>query len=264
MNKTLVVIPHFNNLKGLRRSIESIGSEESVDLLVIDDGSCPAPTRREITSRFRGTGCVWLECFPDNRGIVQALNYGVSVAQSNGYAYIARLDAGDSSLKDRFGVQERFLGQHKDHVLVGSWVEFVDPEGKHLFYFRPPETDSRLRRALKQYNPFVHPGVMMRMEAVDRVGGYPSDYPALEDWALFYELSRVGKIHVLPSVLLKYEITASSISSRRRREQAASKVRLLWHHFDGTPASVLGLLRTMVVYLFPRRFLSQLKRVVYR
>nr|WP_286173208.1 MULTISPECIES: glycosyltransferase [Halomonas] len=260
----MVVIPHLNNLAGLQRSIADIDPDEHVDVLVIDDGSEPAPAECDIAPYFRGRGNLWLESFPVNRGIVEALNLGVNVAQDNGYAFLARLDAGDRALKARFAIQQAFLEKHKDHVLVGSWVEFIRPSGEHLFHFRPPESDAKLRRALKQYNPFIHPGVMMSVEAIGRAGGYPVDYPALEDWALFLELKRFGKIHVLPRVLLKYEVAESSISSRRRREQAASKVRLLWNHFDGTPGAVVGLVRTFMVYCFPRHILNQLKRLVYR
>ena len=39
MNKTIALIPHYNNFSGLVKTILSIDVDEKVDILIIDDGS---------------------------------------------------------------------------------------------------------------------------------------------------------------------------------------------------------------------------------
>ena len=39
MSNIIVLIPHYNNLIGLKKTIASINEDISVDILVIDDGS---------------------------------------------------------------------------------------------------------------------------------------------------------------------------------------------------------------------------------
>ena len=39
MSNIIVLIPHYNNLIGLKKTIASINEDISIDILVIDDGS---------------------------------------------------------------------------------------------------------------------------------------------------------------------------------------------------------------------------------
>lgn len=39
MPNIIVLIPHYNNLIGLKKTIASINEDISIDILVIDDGS---------------------------------------------------------------------------------------------------------------------------------------------------------------------------------------------------------------------------------
>lgn len=264
MNSVVVLIPHHNNTEGLKVSLRSIAAGEKVDVLVVDDGSDEKPLETELAREFKGAGKLHLLSLERNSGITAALNRGVGWAVSSGYILVGRLDAGDCVIGERFSGQEAFLTQHPDYVLVGCWVEFVDSEHKPLFQFRPPVSDHDLRVALKQYNPFIHPGVMMRVDAIMAIGGYPSDFPALEDWAAFMALKDFGKIAILDKVMLRYEVAEDSISSRKRRQQVRSKIRLLLRNYDLSFRATVGLARNLLVCVFPRSVLTRLKTFIFR
>ncbi|MFE8072069.1 glycosyltransferase [Marinobacteraceae bacterium S3BR75-40.1] len=262
MNSVLVLIPCHNNKEGVLKSLESIGREEQADVLVVDDGSQPELPHEELIEAFRGRGQLYLLRFPSNKGIVTALNAGARYASDQGYKYIARLDAGDENRPDRLSLQQNFLEANPGYVIVGGWVEFVTPKGERLFTLKHPIEDGEIRQAIYRYNPFVHPAVMMRTKALIEIGGYPDGYPALEDWACFLELAAVGQMANLPRVLLSYEVSPTSISTKKRFTQSRSKVALLAHHFRWNTNQVRGLVRNVILMLFPRAILTWLKKVL--
>src|SRR5437762_1911820 len=62
----------------------------------------------------------------DNKGIVASANEGIAAARG---AYLARMDADDVSLPQRFQRQVEYLDEHPDRVIVGSRVMSTDPYG---------------------------------------------------------------------------------------------------------------------------------------
>ena len=71
---------------------------------------------------------------------------------------------------------------------------------------------------------------MIRTEAMRKAGGYPSDFPAAEDYALWLRLLSLGKIDNLPDVLLSYRVHGTSVSHKHARQQRDSTLRAqaLW------------------------------------
>src|SRR5262249_1928039 len=57
-----------------------------------------------------------------------------------------------------------------------------------------------------------HPAVMLRTEAVRRLGGYDADFPHAQDLDLFVRLAEVGELANLPRPLLRYRLHLSAVS----------------------------------------------------
>ncbi|WP_336367061.1 glycosyltransferase family 2 protein [Marinobacter sp. C2H3] len=262
MNDVLVVIPCYNNFVGLSRTIASIDVNDCADILVVDDGSDNEISDEDLREYQSECRSIKVLRNVKNEGVAVSLNKGVQFADQNGYRYIARLDAGDRNLGARLSLQRRFLDANEDYIIVGSWVKFVSESGKTLFILRHPCNDGQIRNALFRYNPFVHPSVMIRVSALTTVQGYPEEYPALEDWACFINLSKIGKLCNLPEVLLEYEVSADSVSSKKRYRQNLSKVKLLWAHFRWTPVQIIGLTKAIALLLIPRKPLTVLKQCI--
>lgn len=257
-----VVIPHYGDESDLLASIGSIVEDVPVEVIVVDDGN-PAPPRLAILEQACSKNVrVLLFSLDRNQGIEAALNHGLRVALARGYAHIGRLDSGDTVVANRFARQRRYMDEHSLDV-CGTWTDFVTPAGERLFTLRHPVEHGQLIGAIKMYNPFVHPSVMMRRDYVVRNGLYPVDFPALEDWAYFMRGRKIGKMGNVPEVMTIYVVSPSSISSRRRVQQSMSKLKLQLAYFEFNSASVLGLLRSLAAMLFSRNALTVLKRDVH-
>lgn len=215
-----VVMPVYNGGPYLRPAVKSILAQTLGDfeLIAVDDGSKDdsLSVLREFAA---GDPRVRVISRP-NTGIVGALDDGLAAARGE---FIARMDSDDLSTPDRFEKQVKFLREHPDHVLVGSQVLLIDPNGLALCAKRDTEYahDAIDAAHLAGRWPLVHPTVMMRRAAIERIGGYRAKYQWLEDLDLFLRLAETGKLANLPDVLLHYRLHTGSVCATRDKDQDA-------------------------------------------
>jgi glycosyltransferase involved in cell wall biosynthesis len=243
-----VLIPVFNDQPGLEKALASLARDGAqFDVFVVDDGS--APPARVPPGLPYGVRIVRQE---PNQGITAALNAGLTQIAAGRYQYLARLDAGDISLPGRFRAQMRFLDSHPDHAVVGTATRYVDAAGKLLFDFRPPTRDEDLKRFLRYRAGLVHPSVMLRLEVILAAGGYRDRFRGGEDYDLFMRIGRSHKLANLTTLMVVKEVTAHSITSKRRR-LLINRLKLLSHHFDPwCPHSYLGAAASLALVIVPR------------
>lgn len=213
-----VVMPVYNARRYLREAFESVLGQTFTDweLIAVNDGS--NDDSLAILTEFAGRDGRIKVITRANTGIVGALNDGLKAATGE---LIARMDADDLALPGRFEKQVAFLREHPDHVLVGSQVMLIDSDDADLC---PKQDTEYSHEAIDKAHlagrwPLVHPTVMMRREAVERVGGYRNKYQWLEDLDLFLRLAEVGKLASLPEVLLRYRLHTGSVCHTREGEQ---------------------------------------------
>ena len=214
-----VVMPVFNAGRYLRAALDSVLAQTFGDfeLVAVDDGSTddsPA-ILREYQARDDRIRIVSRA----NTGIVGALNDGVGASRGQ---LIARMDADDIAMPERFERQVAFLRDNPDYVLVGSQVLLIDPDGAPLCPKRDTEyTHEKIDWAHLHHRwPLVHPSVIIRRSALEAVGGYRAKYQWLEDLDLFLRLAEVGKLASLPAVLLQYRLHTGSVCHTREKDQA--------------------------------------------
>jgi glycosyltransferase involved in cell wall biosynthesis len=262
-NIILVLIPHYNNLEGLKQSLSSISNMEPLTVLIVDDGSQSnqKPNQYNLQKEFSNIHQIICINNKINRGIEYVLNDGLKYAQKHDYRYIARLDCGDMCTPDRFKIQKEFLDENPDHYLVGSWVSFVDMNHKELFIFQPECTHIDIKKQMPIANQFCHPAVMFRTDAIKNVGYYPVDRKAAEDYAYFYEFVDSFQVANIPNILLKCELNPSGISLSSRKNQLRSRIKIILDHFKHTPRYYYSLLRNLLIYLMPYKLVELAKRL---
>lgn len=264
-NRIAVLLPHYNNTNGLELSLKSL-LKESADftLFIIDDGSADLELIDQLLEKYRNFFEIVLIKSESNKGITAALNKGLlHIKNLKVYAYIARFDAGDVCLNNRLYTQKEALDKDKKLGMVASWVRFVDMDRNKLFDFKPPIRHDKLKKVIHLYNPFVHPSVMLRVEVIEKLGLYTYNYPALEDHAYFFRVIKNFKVAILPKFLLEYEINPNGISSKFRRAQTKSRIKLLFNEYKFNIVATIGLLRAIFTYLLPQNFLIFLKKNFY-
>src|SRR5258705_2463903 len=140
-----ILIPCYNNLEGLIKSVNSIVYHTGKFLiLVVDDGSKNPIARHELYTVLPITVNVQIIRLEQNQGISKALNYGLEFIYANYSArFIARLDCGDTCYPGRFFRQVSFLENHPDIDLLGSWCYFKNYDtGAAYKYVTPTQHKS--------------------------------------------------------------------------------------------------------------------------
>ncbi|RCK76379.1 MAG: glycosyl transferase, family 2 [Anaerolineae bacterium] len=257
INRIALLIPVYNNQKGLAISLSSI-QDEIVDIIVVDDGS-EVPIQISADLLHANINLIRLE---KNQGITSALNEGLRYILDKGYKYLARLDAGDIVLPVRFLKQFTFLEKNPNYALVGGQVKFVDPNGQELWKERFPTKYEDIKRIMHSRNCFIHPAVMMRTDVLRELGGYSADYPAAEDYELFMRIVKRYSVANLDEVVLVYEVNPFSISIQKRRRQVLSRLKVMLRYFDpAIKESYLGILKNVFLLTLPYSFVITIKKL---
>lgn len=257
MCRVALLIPVYNDQKGLEFSLSTLPTEIPLGVVVVDDGSQPPITMPELPFPHQG----YLLRLEQNQGIEHALNHGLEWILTRGYEYVARLDAGDIALPGRFLAQLRFLEEHPDYALVGGQVRFVDGEGREVFRERFPETHEEIRRAMHARNCFIHPAVMLRTSVLRAVGLYSEHFKAVEDYELFFRIAKSYKTANLDYVVVEVYWNPKGISLTKRRKQVWNRLRVMMRFFElRRKESWLGLLKNLLLLVIPVPWVQALKR----
>lgn len=221
-----VLMPAYNAERYLAKAIESILNQTFGDFefLIVDDGSTDRSLA--ILQRYAARdGRIRLTSRP-NTGIVGALNEMVDRARA---PLLARMDADDLAMPERFARQMSYLAEHPDCVLVGSRVQIIDPDDSPLRVLGKALTHEEIDGALMGAGGQMvyHPSVIMRKSAVQAVGGYRQEYTLAEDLDLFLRLAEVGRLVNLEEPLLQYREHLGKVGHTRTLEQADAVRRIL-------------------------------------
>lgn len=218
--KIAVIMSIYKNdvMRYVKMAVESILAQtyKNFDFYIQYDG----PIRAEVNGYLSGLSDKRVKIYKrdKNRGLAQSLNDLLSIVLSLDYEYIARMDADDISMLDRFDKQIAYLNIHKDIDCLGGAINEIDENsedrGKITRY--PCEPDETLHFFRKR-NPVAHPTVMMRRTIFEKAGSYyPMEFVRNEDTMLWYKAYMGGaKIANLPDVLLNFRMTDAMFTQRR-------------------------------------------------
>ena len=197
-----VVLPVYNAEAYVREAVESILAQSFTDfeLIAINDGSTDGSGAilRELAAR--DTRIVLVE--RPNGGLVSALNEGIKIARAE---LIARMDADDVSMPERFALQHARMMEEPELAVLGSFFHIMDRDGAIIrLYDDLPLTPAEARSAVGGFL-VAHPAVMMRRDAVLKAGGYRKAFCHAEDYELWLRMIDLGyAIANLPRPLLNY------------------------------------------------------------
>jgi glycosyltransferase involved in cell wall biosynthesis len=137
-----VVMSVFNGEAYMAEAVESILAQTFGDFefVIIDDGSTDATAAMLANYASRDER---VRVFSqENIGRAESLNRGMQLAEA---ALIARMDADDVALPERFAKQIEFLRTRREIGLLGGTVEFITPEGRAIGVDRAPRCCDTVR-----------------------------------------------------------------------------------------------------------------------
>jgi GT2 family glycosyltransferase len=258
MSDIAVLLPHYNRLDGLKKTLNSISETEPVDIIVIDDGSKHPPSKETLQEHYSSTGDIEIISLPKNKGIEHALNEGLKyVIENPKYKYIARLDCGDRCAPSRFHKQKKYLDQHQDISIVGTWVSFTTPDGRHLYYMKHPTNHKEIEKKMCTDQRLIHASIMFRREAVKVVGEYSYQYTYSEDYDFIFRFVNKLKAANIPEVLMYCEVNPKKgISVSNRKRQLKNSIQIIWRYgnWKRYPLHfIYGITKKSFLYLLPYR-----------
>ena len=216
MVKISVVMPTYNVTAAiLREAVESILSQtfRDFEFIIIDD--CSTDDSVEYLCGLRDER-IKLIRNPENIGITKSLNIGFRAAQGK---YIARMDSDDIALPTRFEKQYAFMESHPDVIVCGSRVEYF---GAISFISNEKiknMEDYRINALFVNPGP-MHPTAFFNHELLLRYHiSYDEKLVYAQDYGLWVEICKYGKIYILKDVLLKYRVHSNQISATSMDKQ---------------------------------------------
>lgn len=242
-----VIMPVRDGGAHLAGSLASIARQtlREIEIILVDDGSSDGST--EQLDAFAASDSRARVVHLAAGGIVPALNAGVAIAHGR---YIARMDGDDIAHLDRLERQRDALDADTGLVAVGGLCRFIDATGATMHVQRATSQDRQTDLTI--FPPFVktvpHPTLMVRGTAMHTLGGYRACFPHAEDHDLFLRLAPLGRIVVLPIVVLDYRLHGGAASSRYRDVQLDSVVaaQRLATDGEGAPPDAWALARQLL------------------
>ena len=197
MPEVSVIMPAYNCEAFIGESVESILKQSFTDFefIIIDDASTDKTV--EMIRGYNDPRIILL-VKPGNTGYTDSLNMAIRLAKGK---YIARMDADDIALVNRFEVQYRFLEKNKDTLVVGSHYKIIGTDTTiHL-----PVTYDEVKITAMMHVPVAHPTAFIRKEVFTKYAfRYDKNFEPAEDYDLWCKVLEKGKIENIDEVLLLY------------------------------------------------------------
>ena len=211
-----VVMPVYNSEKTLRQAVSSVlwQSYKDFEFIIVDDGSTDASSQilkgyEEMDQRVK------VITNTRNLGVVRSLNVGFAQAR---FPYVARMDADDESLLERFALQKQFLDQNPEIGVVGGSYYIMGRSPSKDLLIHSPTDPAKVQEILTHDNPICHPTAMVRKSVFDEVGGYRQFFINSEDFDLWLRISRKTTLSNLAQPILRYRLSPDGVTLKRRWE----------------------------------------------
>ena len=231
------------------------------EAVLVQDGPVPDALAAELARIERDSPIpVRIVRLTENLGLTAALNAGLDACSA---PVVARMDADDVSRPERFFEQWRLIAEGYDLVGTGM-AEFESDPSVTVAERIPPTGAERIRDHARTHNPFNHPTMMYRVDALDRIGRYEA-FGKMEDYWLGVRLIASGaKVENIAAPLVHYRVGAGAFARRGGWQEAktewALQREMLRIGFI-TPAQYV---RNVVVKGVYRLLPASFKRVLFR
>lgn len=209
--KVTIITINYNNLKGLKRTMESVVNQtwKEFEYLVIDGGSTDgSPTYIESQNNKID---YWIT-EPD-KGIYNALNKGIQKATGD---YLLFLNSGDHFY------DAAVLADNVQHLVNHDIIAFdIHILGQDYNFFR--KHPDNLKFSFFFEDTFAHQSVFIKRSLFDTIGLYDEDLTIVADWKFFIHAVASGcsykSVHEVLSVYYLDGISSTAKGTFVRKEE---------------------------------------------
>lgn len=229
-----VVLPFRNAAETIVDAVRSILSQEfqSLELIAVDDESSDGSAERLAglddprLKVLRNTG---------SAGVVGASATGLTMARGE---WFARMDADDVAMPRRIG--EQLNAAQQDTGVITCGVESIECCGdgmrRYVDWANSLADHDAMSRSRFIECPVINPTAMVRMDWMDRVGGYHNT-PWAEDHDLWLRLLANGcRFTRVQEMLFKWRDSPNRLTRRDPRYGTEARSRMRAHHLKNLPS----------------------------
>ncbi len=245
----------YNGDVFLVEAIESILAQSfsAFEFVIVDDASSDQTARilkryADLDSRIR------IITNEKNLGLTESLNIGLAACRGK---YIARMDADDVAIPERFMSQYWFMEEHPTLAVLGSFVQIIDEKGKVLGERKLAVTYEHIKERMLFNNQFIHSTLFFRSDILKENGGYDEKFRKSQDYELMFRLGAKYPVANLPEKLLKLRFHQGSLSWTSTDQQTYGiRARILAITRYGFPlwSGILNIVIRALWLLLPKKF----------
>lgn len=243
----------------LRQSLDSVFNQTLPpdEVVLVEDG----PLTDELYAvlvKYPQLKIIKLE---ENGGLGKALNEGLKHCS---FELVARMDTDDICFPDRFEKQIKFMEENPEYDLVSSWIaEFENDVNCIVSIRKVPETPGEIYEYCKKRCPVNHPAVVFRKSAVQKVGGYLTEYFP-EDYFLWIRMLMNGaKFYNFQEPLLYFRKSSETIKKRGGWKYAIGEVHIQKMIYNLGFISYFNFLKNSCIRFCVRILPLKLRMLVY-
>ncbi|MEX2594830.1 MAG: glycosyltransferase [Anditalea sp.] len=181
------------------------------EVVLVQDGPV-TDELHEVVSKWKNQLPIRHFINKTNLGLGRSLTLGIKKCKGE---IVARMDADDICHPERFEKQMKFLMEHPDISVVGSWIaEFEGSISNIRSYRELPASHKELFSFARKRCPLNHPTVMYRKAHILQVGNYDK-FKNQQDYHLWVRLLNEGyKISNIQESLLYMRISSDLFKRR--------------------------------------------------
>ena len=234
-----VLMSCYNASRYLREAIESILGQAYTDFefLLVNDGS--SDDTLHIMKEYASADKRIVIIDKENTGLPDSLNLGLEMARGE---WIARMDADDIALSERFAIQIDFLKHHTDVVALGGNAWIIDAASCRTGRLCQPPTEHEdiIANILfeKRGIHLIHPTVLFRRDAAANCGGYRRQFVAGQDADMWLRFARHGAVRAIHEPILFLRKHTASISAQKRPFQIVHRIAAVVCHMVQCQAGI--------------------------
>lgn len=205
-----VIMSVYNGEEYLQDAVLSILNQtyNNFEFIIIEDAS--TDTTGLILSTFNDKRIKVIKN-ENNIGLTKSLNKALEIASGK---YVARMDADDISVPERFEKQIRYLNSNLDISFCGSDIMNID--GTYKDHDGLSIRHEEIKLTMLKHNPFVHSSMMWRKEDFDKFSlRYDESFVCAQDYELWSRAILVLNGGNLNERLIKYRQHNQRISIQK-------------------------------------------------
>ncbi|EKD89877.1 MAG: WbfO protein [uncultured bacterium] len=248
-----VIMAVYNGMPYLQEAVKSIldQSYKDFEFIIVNDASTDGTLKYLKSLKDKR---IQIINNPKNLGLALSLNRAIEKSKG---AYIARMDADDISLTNRFKMQMEYLVANPKIDICGTWAKLIDENSRSIGEVHKPTNDKEIKKMNKWITGLIHPSWFGKKSVFEKLNGYNPKYDMVEDYEFLIRAKKFRMANLKEELLLWRTIrNRRSQNGIEKMYRKSLSVRL--HYFKNGEFGLSYfpyLIRSLITtFLLPTRF----------